>query len=497
MKYIMLLLVVLGSWMSVTTTKAQGEITYILNDGDCMQKYDYVKVNNFPELGFLDFHLSLEEGTKVVFRVRKKGGVMSKISKFSKTPIRCSNASQKIDNIRFPNEVNSGRKVVYIAEQASGYYNTYKVEQVYTIMERGDVFSYLDGKYRFQYDASRTYGKDDNLRLDREGEERLVFKRRQKESCFNVRKFQYKTGQLEDNSENVYFIEGIGFYKAEIITDIMKLVSIDKIPIDRYIKLKCADPSTPTVANGGTKKTTSSTTANTSTTTSGGVGSTDGPTGIKPKNTTTSSTTTSNNNTNPPNGQIVIYKPFVLSAGAKITSAEKKGKLSPFAEDNPYTKDAKLKPVAGTEVLTIKGGLTARGGGNPDVPSEESVVTAPKGFHKVQEGESLYTIAEKHHTTVEKLIQLNQLTSETLDRNQLLRVNVNDISSAPYVAEDRLDVDRNLKLKVHIVRQHDTLYKIATKYGTTITKLYELNKLKSDNLDIKQEIIVSQTPFLK
>ena len=291
MKYIMLLVVVFSSCIAATTTQAQGEITYILNDGDCIQKYDYVKENNFPEVAFLDFYLTIEEGTKVVFRVRKEAGVMSKITNFSTTPVRCGTVSGKIDNITFPNDVNSGRKVVYIAEQASGYYKTYKVEQVYTIIERGAMFSYLDGKYRFQYDASKEYGQDENLRLDREGEEQLVFKRRQKEGCFNVRKFQYKTGKMEDNSENVYFIEGIGFSRAEIITDVMKLVSIDNIPIDKYIKLKCANPSTPTVASGGTTNTSStSTTTNTSSNTSAGIGSTDGPTGIKTTTTNTSST---------------------------------------------------------------------------------------------------------------------------------------------------------------------------------------------------------------
>ncbi|MCP4437663.1 MAG: LysM peptidoglycan-binding domain-containing protein [Aureispira sp.] len=519
MKYTMLLLVLFSSWMlASSTSKAQGEITYILNDGDCMQKYDYAKVGNFPETAFLDFHLTIEEGVKVVFRVRKKAGVMSKITNFSKTPVRCGTASQKIDNVMFPNDVNSGRKVVYIAEQASGYYKAYKVEKVYNTRENGDVFSYSDGKYMFQYDASRIYGENHNLRLDREGPESLVFKRMQKKGCFAMRKFQYKTGQMEDNSENVYFIEGIGFYKAEIITDAMQLMSIDKIPIDRYIKLKCSDPSTPTITNsGGTKKSSNTSSSNTKSSNnnnnnSGGIGSTDGPTGIKTKtkNTTNTSNTNThnNNNTNSNSNGIVIYKPFVLSAGNEITSAEKKGNISPFAEDNPYDKDASLKPAAGIGVLTIKGsgGASHGGGGNPDVPKESNNSNnnnnpAPKGFHRVQEGESLYTIAEEYNTTVEKLMQLNQLGSESLDRNQLLRVNTNSVASAPYVAEDRLDVDRNLKLKVHIVRQHDTLYKIATKYksryNTTIQRLYELNNLKSDNLDIKQEIIVSQTPFLK
>lgn len=495
MKYMMLVLIMVCSWLMSVNLQAQGKITYILYEKDCMQKYDYIKVNNFPETPFLDFHLTVDNSTKLVFRVRKIKGNSSTIQNFSQTPIICSTVGSKIsDNIRFANEVNSGAKIIYIAEASNGSYKTYKVEFVFTMLERGDVFSYLDTKYVFQYNAAKTYGADENLRLDREGEESLTFKRRTKEDCFNVRKFQYKTGQLEDNSENVYFLEGIGFYKSEIITDAIKLVSIDGIPIDRYLKLKCANPSKPVVENNNSSNTTNNNSSNSNNNSnSGGIGSTDGPTGIK-----TNTNTTNTNNIN--EGEFVILKPLVISADTKITEVDKKGNISPFSEQNPYTKDLNTEPFQGAGILVKRSGLSSRsgGGGNPDVPSDKKTMEpAPQGFHRVQEGESLYTIAEKYSTTVEKLMYLNQLKSANLDRNQLLRINTGSVAPIPYVAEDRLDVNRNLKLKVHIVRQNDTLYKIATNYNTTIKKLYELNDLKSDALDIKQEIVVSQEPFLK
>ena len=500
MKYIMFVLMMVCSWIMTSNLQAQGKITYLLYERDCMQKYDYVKVNNFPETPFVDFHLTVDNSTKLVFRVRKISGTTSKISSFSQTPITCKTVDSKIsDNVRFANEVNSGAKIIYIAEATNGSYRTYKVEFVFTMIERGGVFSYLDTKYVFQYNAAKSYASNENLRLDREGEENLVFKRRMKEECFTVRKFQYKTGQMEDNSENVYFIEGIGLYKAEIITDALKLASIDGIPIDRYLKLKCANPNKPVVSNTGknsSKKNTSNSSSTTNKNSSAGIGSTDGPTGIKPKNNTNSSSSNTSGN----NGELVILKPLVISANAKITDAEKKGKISPFDEHHPYTKDISREPFKGGGILVKRTGLSSRTGddgksnnSSTQTPNEP----APKGFHRVQEGESLYTIAEEYSTTVEKLMYLNQLKSEKLDRNQLLRVNTDSVGNIPYVAEDRLDVNRNLKLKVHIVRQNDTLYKIATNYKTTIKKLYELNDLKSDALDIKQEIIVSQQPFLK
>ena len=42
--------------------------------------------------------------------------------------------------------------------------------------------------------------------------------------------------------------------------------------------------------------------------------------------------------------------------------------------------------------------------------------------HIVKKGESLYSIAKKHHTTVSKLKQLNHLKSDTIKVGQKLNV---------------------------------------------------------------------------
>ncbi|HON20606.1 MAG TPA: LysM domain-containing protein, partial [Bacteroidales bacterium] len=45
------------------------------------------------------------------------------------------------------------------------------------------------------------------------------------------------------------------------------------------------------------------------------------------------------------------------------------------------------------------------------------------------------------------------------------------------------------KPKYHIVKQGDTLYKIAKKYSTTVNKLCEINRIKeNDILSLNQKI---------
>ncbi len=49
---------------------------------------------------------------------------------------------------------------------------------------------------------------------------------------------------------------------------------------------------------------------------------------------------------------------------------------------------------------------------------------------------------------------------------------------------------KNTKVVVHIVKKGETLTSISKKYNTTITKLKTKNKLKSDNLQIGQKLII-------
>lgn len=52
------------------------------------------------------------------------------------------------------------------------------------------------------------------------------------------------------------------------------------------------------------------------------------------------------------------------------------------------------------------------------------------------------------------------------------------------------DTNKKPSAKVHIVKKGDTLYGIAGKYKTTVAQLKKTNKLKSDNLQIGQKLIL-------
>lgn len=96
-------------------------------------------------------------------------------------------------------------------------------------------------------------------------------------------------------------------------------------------------------------------------------------------------------------------------------------------------------------------------------------------YYTVKSGDTLYSIAKKYGITVDKLKDLNNLKSNMISINQKLLVN---------------DQKKDQTTNAYVVEKGDTLYSIAKKYSTTVSKIKELNNLKSDTLSIGQELII-------
>ena len=98
-------------------------------------------------------------------------------------------------------------------------------------------------------------------------------------------------------------------------------------------------------------------------------------------------------------------------------------------------------------------------------------------YYTVQKGDSLWSIAKKFNTTVDKIKELNNLSSNLLSIGQVLKVN--DESSETPINDN-----------VYVVKAGDTLYSIANKYGITVNEIKELNNLNGDVLSVGQKLIV-------
>jgi len=102
--------------------------------------------------------------------------------------------------------------------------------------------------------------------------------------------------------------------------------------------------------------------------------------------------------------------------------------------------------------------------------------------YTVRSGDSLYLIAERNNTTIEALRAANNLSSIMLQPGQVLTI--------PEDAETLLAMTSAPEL-THRVRRGDSLWEIATKYGTSISRLRAMNGLSGDTLRIGQVLKVS------
>lgn len=95
-----------------------------------------------------------------------------------------------------------------------------------------------------------------------------------------------------------------------------------------------------------------------------------------------------------------------------------------------------------------------------------------EGKYTVQKGDTLYSIAKKYNTTVDDIKKVNNLNNDTLSIGQ------------------KLIIPTSIDLKTHIVKSGDTLYSIAKKYNTTVDAIKIANNLNSNTLSINQELII-------
>ena len=109
---------------------------------------------------------------------------------------------------------------------------------------------------------------------------------------------------------------------------------------------------------------------------------------------------------------------------------------------------------------------------SPEVITENTYV--------VQSGDSLYSIARKFNTTVAKLQELNNLTSNLLQIGQVLIVSEAITSTpTPPTTEDYI---------IYTVKSGDSLWKIANEYEVTVSEIIELNNLGTTLLQIGQQL---------
>ena len=110
----------------------------------------------------------------------------------------------------------------------------------------------------------------------------------------------------------------------------------------------------------------------------------------------------------------------------------------------------------------------------------------PTPTHVVQQGDTLFSIAQRYGTTVEAIRAANGLPDNTIRAGQVLFIpaSTQQLLSPGYVE--------------HTVAPNDTLFSIARRYGTTVEVIRQANGLSNNTIAIGQRLLipvpVSQIP---
>ncbi|QIW79196.1 LysM peptidoglycan-binding domain-containing protein [Bacillus tequilensis] len=120
--------------------------------------------------------------------------------------------------------------------------------------------------------------------------------------------------------------------------------------------------------------------------------------------------------------------------------------------------------------------------------SSKSSSSSSSSTYKVKSGDSLSKIAKQYGTTVSELKKLNGLKSDLIRIGQVLKLKGSTSSTSSSSSKVSTSSASTYKVK-----SGDSLSKIASKYGTTVSKLKSLNGLKSDVIYVNQVLKVKGT----
>ena len=131
---------------------------------------------------------------------------------------------------------------------------------------------------------------------------------------------------------------------------------------------------------------------------------------------------------------------------------------------------AKLKELNNLKSNTLQIGQILKISGTTTPSNQDTEDNIDYIKYTIKSGDNLYSIANKYGTTVNKIKELNNLSSNIIKVNQVLKIPNNYIT--------------------YVVKKGDTLWDIAKKYNTTVSTLKKLNNLTTTTLQINQKLLV-------
>lgn len=433
-------------WLLTTAVVSAQSSVYFFYNPACMQKFDYERVNSFPEIAHTDYYISINKETKAIFRVQKDPLNLNKriVDEIPANPFVCKDRAN-ISEVLI-DEINSNQKMAYMAVPLGSQYILYEIRSVSTLTENQSGIVYDDPTYGFQYDyLVSKLGEILNKQTNKE--RNVFFEQKTASSCLFNYQFKIVSRHVETPIKHLSIISTIGVDRIYTKQGALTLKSINDIPLQDFIAKRCnsAVVTIPTVVEVPVAASTKPVIKDT-------VGMSD------------------------------LEKRLWLSKERGFTARS----VTPIEKSiTPISKEV-INPSMTTNVTNAASATVAN-------------ELLPGGIYLVKEKESLYAISEKFGVSIQRLVTINQLDGYAVGLNQALKVvddgTVPNSNQNPLV---KIDPVANTKTTIHVVEQGETLYEISKLYGLELKDVFNLNKQLTDSqIDINQQLVVGYEQLKK
>ncbi|MBN2767460.1 MAG: LysM peptidoglycan-binding domain-containing protein [Paludibacteraceae bacterium] len=124
-----------------------------------------------------------------------------------------------------------------------------------------------------------------------------------------------------------------------------------------------------------------------------------------------------------------------------------------------------------------------------EIKNEPALANIKPETHRVQRGESLYSIAKTYNMTINELKELNNMTNNALQAGQKLKVNAGtnrNVASSKTLAKKETTI-------THKVKSGENFSTIAKRYGCKVSDIKKWNNRTSDRLDVGDKLVIRKT----